>query len=216
MRETLSKQSIAMTRFPKLDHTSPSANGKEPYPTPLARIPRVDEAECVGCNLCSLVCPVEGCITMEEVDTRLPSQSWKNARGILQIRQGSAADGTAHSERHGRNGGKNLRGRIFWSREKPSRKFAAGIAPAPAYKTLDARPVCCSCRVELTPTHTSTCLSLRTTSSDDFETGTRAAAIAGLPRSSLADSAGRGTHMRELRHLVEKSQAKPALTMACT
>src|SRR5258708_26431306 len=52
MRETLSKQSIAMTPIPKLDHTSSSANGKEPYPTPLARIPRVDEAECVGCNLC--------------------------------------------------------------------------------------------------------------------------------------------------------------------
>jgi dihydropyrimidine dehydrogenase (NAD+) subunit PreA len=25
----------------------------------------VDDAECVGCNLCALVCPVEGCITME-------------------------------------------------------------------------------------------------------------------------------------------------------
>jgi dihydropyrimidine dehydrogenase (NAD+) subunit PreA len=39
-----------------------------PYPTPLARIPRVDETECVGCNLCSLVCPVDGCITMVRVD----------------------------------------------------------------------------------------------------------------------------------------------------
>jgi len=81
MRETLSKQSIAMTPIPKLDHTSSSANGKEPYPTPLARIPRVDEAECVGCNLCALVCPVEGCITMEQVDTHLPSQSWEERTG---------------------------------------------------------------------------------------------------------------------------------------
>jgi dihydropyrimidine dehydrogenase (NAD+) subunit PreA len=24
----------------------------------------VNEAECVGCNLCVLVCPVEGCITL--------------------------------------------------------------------------------------------------------------------------------------------------------
>ncbi|MGZ3453545.1 MAG: NAD-dependent dihydropyrimidine dehydrogenase subunit PreA [Polyangiales bacterium] len=31
------------------------------------RVPWVDEEECVGCNLCQLVCPVTGCITMEEV-----------------------------------------------------------------------------------------------------------------------------------------------------
>jgi dihydropyrimidine dehydrogenase (NAD+) subunit PreA len=48
-----------------------------PYATPLARIPRVDETECVGCNLCSLVCPVEQCITMVEVPTGLPSESWE-------------------------------------------------------------------------------------------------------------------------------------------
>jgi dihydropyrimidine dehydrogenase (NAD+) subunit PreA len=47
-----------------------------PYPTPLARIPRVDETECVGCNLCSLVCPVDGCITMIRVDTGVSSESW--------------------------------------------------------------------------------------------------------------------------------------------
>ncbi len=31
------------------------------------RVPWVDEPECVGCNLCQLVCPVPGCITMAEV-----------------------------------------------------------------------------------------------------------------------------------------------------
>jgi dihydropyrimidine dehydrogenase (NAD+) subunit PreA len=31
------------------------------------RLPWVDEPECVGCNLCQLVCPVPGCITMEEI-----------------------------------------------------------------------------------------------------------------------------------------------------
>jgi dihydropyrimidine dehydrogenase (NAD+) subunit PreA len=36
----------------------------------------VDEHHCVGCNLCSLVCPVEGCITMERVDNGLPAQTW--------------------------------------------------------------------------------------------------------------------------------------------
>jgi len=30
------------------------------------RVPWVDHTQCVGCNLCSLVCPVPGCITMQE------------------------------------------------------------------------------------------------------------------------------------------------------
>jgi dihydropyrimidine dehydrogenase (NAD+) subunit PreA len=47
-----------------------------PYATPLARIPRVDDKECVGCNLCWLVCPVDGCITMDSVDTGLPPETW--------------------------------------------------------------------------------------------------------------------------------------------
>jgi len=45
-------------------------------PTPPARIPRVDEAECVGCNLCWLVCPVENCITMAKIETGAQPQSW--------------------------------------------------------------------------------------------------------------------------------------------
>ncbi len=80
MREAASRQAIAMTPIPKLDHAI-SSNGQEPFPTPLARIPRVDESECVGCNLCFLVCPVEGCITMEPVDTHLPSESWEQRTG---------------------------------------------------------------------------------------------------------------------------------------
>jgi dihydropyrimidine dehydrogenase (NAD+) subunit PreA len=45
-------------------------------PTPPARIPRVDEVECVGCNLCWLVCPVENCITMARIDTGSPAETW--------------------------------------------------------------------------------------------------------------------------------------------
>lgn len=45
--------------------------------TPERRIPRVDEAECVGCNLCALVCPVAGCITMERLNNGLPFQPWE-------------------------------------------------------------------------------------------------------------------------------------------
>jgi dihydropyrimidine dehydrogenase (NAD+) subunit PreA len=52
-----------------------------PYPTPLARIPRVDETECVGCNLCSLVCPVDECITMVRVDTGRTPETWEQRTG---------------------------------------------------------------------------------------------------------------------------------------
>jgi dihydropyrimidine dehydrogenase (NAD+) subunit PreA len=49
--------------------------------TPPERIPRVDEQACVGCNLCWLVCPVEGCITMDRVDTGVAPESWEQ-RGV--------------------------------------------------------------------------------------------------------------------------------------
>jgi dihydropyrimidine dehydrogenase (NAD+) subunit PreA len=50
-------------------------------PTPPARIPRVDEAECVGCNLCWLVCPVEHCISMAKIETGRPAESWEQRTG---------------------------------------------------------------------------------------------------------------------------------------
>jgi len=50
--------------------------------TPAVRIPRIDEEECVGCNLCWLVCPVEHCITMEEVETGKPAESWAERPGV--------------------------------------------------------------------------------------------------------------------------------------
>jgi dihydropyrimidine dehydrogenase (NAD+) subunit PreA len=46
------------------------------HAVPPERIPVVDEHECVGCNLCWLVCPVENCITMERVDTGLAPETW--------------------------------------------------------------------------------------------------------------------------------------------
>lgn len=37
----------------------------------------IDE-ECVGCNLCQHVCPVDGCIEMRPVDNGLPPVTWPN------------------------------------------------------------------------------------------------------------------------------------------
>jgi dihydropyrimidine dehydrogenase (NAD+) subunit PreA len=69
--ETASRSRIAMTPIPKLDAPKDDTHG--PYATPLARM---------GCNLCSLVCPVEQCITMVEVDTGLPSESWEERTAV--------------------------------------------------------------------------------------------------------------------------------------
>jgi dihydropyrimidine dehydrogenase (NAD+) subunit PreA len=80
--EARSRAAIAVTPIPKLDGGGSQQVGAEPYATPLARIPRVDESECVGCNLCMLVCPVENCITMERIDTGLPSQSWEQRTAL--------------------------------------------------------------------------------------------------------------------------------------
>ena len=38
--------------------------------------PVVREADCVGCALCSSVCPVDDCITMVEIDTGRPHITW--------------------------------------------------------------------------------------------------------------------------------------------
>lgn len=67
---------VTVTPIPKLDPAIATNGG-----TPAARIPTVDEAECVGCNLCWLVCPVENCIRMERVDTGRPAETWAQRVG---------------------------------------------------------------------------------------------------------------------------------------
>jgi len=73
-REAQSRASIAVTPVTRMEREVLAETG--PYPTPLERIPRVDETECVGCNLCSCVCPVEGCITMVRMDEGLKPETW--------------------------------------------------------------------------------------------------------------------------------------------
>jgi len=43
---------------------------------PNIRVPKIMEDTCVGCNLCSLVCPVESCISMIEVKTNKKKLVW--------------------------------------------------------------------------------------------------------------------------------------------
>jgi dihydropyrimidine dehydrogenase (NAD+) subunit PreA len=38
----------------------------------------VDETECIGCNLCAAVCPVPGCITMQDETNGAPFESWND------------------------------------------------------------------------------------------------------------------------------------------
>uniref|UniRef100_E6QIB7 Dihydrothymine dehydrogenase n=1 Tax=mine drainage metagenome TaxID=410659 RepID=E6QIB7_9ZZZZ len=73
--EAASRASLTVTPVTRRER-DPASAASGPYLTPLARIPRVDETECVGCNLCSCVCPVEDCITMVEVPTGLAPETW--------------------------------------------------------------------------------------------------------------------------------------------
>jgi dihydropyrimidine dehydrogenase (NAD+) subunit PreA len=46
-------------------------------------IPEIKEHECVGCNLCSLVCPVDHCITMVSLPNGESKMSWSDYQGKL-------------------------------------------------------------------------------------------------------------------------------------
>jgi dihydropyrimidine dehydrogenase (NAD+) subunit PreA len=43
----------------------------------------INQDTCVGCNMCSLVCPVNGCIIMQTVDTARPPMSWREYQELL-------------------------------------------------------------------------------------------------------------------------------------
>ncbi len=56
------------------------------------RVPWVDETECVGCNLCALVCPVDGCISMVERRRSPAPETWNDrvAKGTDRVPGGLA------------------------------------------------------------------------------------------------------------------------------
>lgn len=56
----------------------------------------IDQDACVGCNMCSLVCPAEGCITMKPVDSGLPSMNWNEYQKKLAAGQIGAIQPPQH------------------------------------------------------------------------------------------------------------------------
>jgi len=47
----------------------------------------VNRDACVGCNMCALACPVEGCITMEELPGDKPPMNWNQYQTLLKSGQ---------------------------------------------------------------------------------------------------------------------------------
>jgi len=56
----------------------------------------IKQDTCVGCNMCSLVCPVSNCITMKEIDTGKPSMSWKEYQKLLEAGKIAKIEPPAH------------------------------------------------------------------------------------------------------------------------
>jgi dihydropyrimidine dehydrogenase (NAD+) subunit PreA len=68
---------------PRPPHAHAHGPAKAPKPLPIGaiagdRVPWIDEPECVGCNLCQLVCPVPGCISMVETPSGKKPETWND------------------------------------------------------------------------------------------------------------------------------------------
>jgi dihydropyrimidine dehydrogenase (NAD+) subunit PreA len=87
---------------PRPPHAHAVGPAKAPRPLPIGliagdRVPWIDEPECVGCNLCQLVCPVPGCITMVE-QRKGPPETWNDRvkAGKDKLPGGIHDSGTGH------------------------------------------------------------------------------------------------------------------------
>ena len=179
--ESASRAKVVVTPIAKLDAASYEGNGH----TPPHRIPKVDESECVGCNLCWLVCPVENCITMEQVETGSAGGKLGAADAMILIHSGHSvvtaretisADILIDGER------------IAEVRHGIPRESAETVIDATGFYVIPGG----------IDVHTHLDMPFGgTTSSDDFETGTRAAAFGGT--TTIVDFAiqARGTRMRD-------------------
>jgi dihydropyrimidine dehydrogenase (NAD+) subunit PreA len=59
----------------KIDKSMAAKNNSEGF---AVHVPRILDDECVGCNLCALVCPVDNCITMKQIHTDRVPMSWND------------------------------------------------------------------------------------------------------------------------------------------
>jgi dihydropyrimidine dehydrogenase (NAD+) subunit PreA len=85
------------------------------------RVPYVIKDNCVGCNLCSLVCPVENCITMERVDDGTKHETWKErtlANNIPDTFNDERAGGIGHHYAHPDEGLSKKKPLHYTSKEK--------------------------------------------------------------------------------------------------
>jgi dihydropyrimidine dehydrogenase (NAD+) subunit PreA len=78
---------VPMAEFVKSNgHTPHRSGGVEVLPgagDDIVNEFTIKQDVCVGCNMCSLVCPVQGCISMKEVDTGKPPMTWNQYQKLL-------------------------------------------------------------------------------------------------------------------------------------
>ncbi|MNV98113.1 dihydropyrimidine dehydrogenase subunit B [compost metagenome] len=53
---------------------------------------KVREEDCVGCNLCSIVCPADGAIDMVQIDSGLPPMTWNERQRVVGNLSGSYSE----------------------------------------------------------------------------------------------------------------------------